>query len=109
MAMTRFQENWHRSREDFKRTIVENRENLIEMTRRYPVEIEYPSESHAQPWNRDCYMRVVVDSAADIDLVIAQLSAPVVTEREAFNRSISWPKQDPPRPFRLFGILHVSS
>jgi hypothetical protein len=54
-------------------------------------------------------MRVVVDSAADIDLVISQLSAPVVTEEEAFNRSLSWPKVDPPRSFRLFGILHVSS
>ena len=85
-----------------------HKERLLEGLKEYPLEL-VGGDYDADP---DNYVRVVIDSQQELDLLISQLKADRVTAEEALNLSLVWPKSKPePKQKlgflrRLFGTFH---
>ncbi len=65
-----------------------DREKMLKNLRRYPQEIHSGDLSPDDPE----YFRVVIDSEEELDQLISQLRASVVTPEEALNKSLVRPR-----------------
>jgi len=62
-----------------------HREAILEIIKRYPTEF-------TNGGNSGFFLRAVINTPEELELVISQLKAPMVTRQEAFNQSLVWPR-----------------
>ncbi|HVZ11329.1 MAG TPA: hypothetical protein VG941_02885 [Candidatus Paceibacterota bacterium] len=70
------------ARQEFARKLRAQREKILSLLAKYPVEIEYGSIAEGT------YFRVVLDKLGEVDILIKQLESETVSPEEALNPTL---------------------